>query len=685
MTAKAMNCDVALINMPFSAVQSPSLALGLLKAALLTSNTKCDVFNLNLQFARVVDPTFYDKITSGFPLTYDLTGEWIFGSALWGGDASFDAEYVQQVLLGKSPHHESEVRRSVDESFINSVLDARSKVDAFLSACLDHTPWDRYRLVGFTSVFQQHVASLALARRLKQAYPHLYIVFGGANCEATMGKATLNAFKFIDAVCVGEGDRTFPELVKRVLSGAGVRYLPGFLHREEAAPPNGYDPTAYEVKMDDLPDPDYDEFFAERRLSPNNGPARLLFESSRGCWWGEKSHCTFCGLNGNTIKFRQKNAKRALEELTRLLDRYGMHTRCVSAVDNIIPHNYLSTFLPMLKELEMDLDLFYETKANLRKDQIELYRSAGLKEIQPGIESLSTPILRLMRKGISGIQNIQMLRLCRQYGIYAHWNYLVGFPLEQPEYYDDQAGIVRSIRHLTPPRSIGRIRFDRFSPYLTNPVAYGLSDVRPYPSYYYFYRGLNQEEVANLAYYFTAEYEAKSKLDSYTNSLRETIEDWQAQSGEYALFSAPVGDCELICDLREPSSECFFILSGVYKLLYTACDQIVTASTLMKTLLGSNWATANSSAEFLKVIGALEERRLIIREDNTYLNLPVPLGYEYSPEGPALQRFSKALEQSRRSGSAQNDSLVVNEIADILGPSPRNVICKDPSPILGRR
>ena len=33
--------------------------------------------------------------------------------------------------------------------------------------------------------------------------------------------------------------------------------------------------------------------------APDVAPT-LLFETSRGCWWGAKSHCTFCGLNGGS-------------------------------------------------------------------------------------------------------------------------------------------------------------------------------------------------------------------------------------------------------------------------------------------------------------------------------------------------------------------------------------------------
>ena len=61
-------------------------------------------------------------------------------------------------------------------------------------------------------------------------------------------------------------------------------------------------------EMDTLPFPDYSDYFhdLERSSSAINIFPTLLFETSRGCWWGAKSHCTFCGLNGGSMTFRSK-------------------------------------------------------------------------------------------------------------------------------------------------------------------------------------------------------------------------------------------------------------------------------------------------------------------------------------------------------------------------------------------
>src|SRR5438034_544993 len=77
----------------------------------------------------------------------------------------------------------------------------------------------RPRVIGFTSVFQQHLASLALARELKARRPGITIVMGGANCEAAMGAETVRQFPFVDAVVSGEADLVFADLAARIVNG----------------------------------------------------------------------------------------------------------------------------------------------------------------------------------------------------------------------------------------------------------------------------------------------------------------------------------------------------------------------------------------------------------------------------------------------------------------------------------
>src|SRR5262245_6223205 len=253
---------VALVNMPFAATNRPSLGLGLLKAELARRGIGCDVFYPNVWFAELVESPVLVALVSGYPENQHLVGEWLFSRALSGergGSEERDRRFLDEVCGGD----EALAR----DDLLRRVVACRSLIEPFLERCLAEIPWERYRIVGFTSMFQQQLASLALAWRLVKRSPDFVIAFGGANCEGPMGRALFEAFPFVDVVCSGEGDEVFPELVAAVFEGRSIPALPGIRHRlnlfEEAGseePPGGIARLVRD--LDALPVPDFDDFFA---------------------------------------------------------------------------------------------------------------------------------------------------------------------------------------------------------------------------------------------------------------------------------------------------------------------------------------------------------------------------------------------------------------------------------------
>src|SRR6185312_12938146 len=102
--------------------------------------------------------------------------------------------------------------------------------------------------------------------------------------------------------------------------------------------------------------------------------------------------------------------------------------------------------------------------------------------IQPGIEALLTSTLKLMRKGTTAFNGINLLKSCKRYGVTPLWNLLVGFPGETADIYQAYTKIIPSLFHLPPPSGVYPVRFDRYSPYHTHSEQYGLSLV-PYDFY----------------------------------------------------------------------------------------------------------------------------------------------------------------------------------------------------------
>ena len=269
--------------------------------------------------------------------------------------------------------------------------------------------------------------------------------------------------------------------------------------------------------MDEVPTPTYEEFFERLERSPLRAElwpeVAILFESSRGCWWGAKSHCTFCGLNGSLMPFRKKPPARVVDEILGFAAEYKILD--FVAVDDIIDLGHIRDLLPQLRAARCDLEIFYETKANLKKDQLRTFYSSGVHAIQPGIESLSTPILRLMRKGVTALQNIRLLKWCAEIGIKPAWNLLYGFPGEPPEEYTRMAELIPSLVHFTPPNFMP-VQMERFSPYFDWPNEFGIELTGPLPQYKFLY-SVSSEALSNLAYDFEHRYLDGRDPETYVN------------------------------------------------------------------------------------------------------------------------------------------------------------------------
>jgi len=96
--------------------------------------------------------------------------------------------------------------------------------------------------------------------------------------------------------------------------------------------------------------------------------------------------------------------------------------------------------------------------------------------------------------------NIRFLKFALEYGIYAAWNCLYGFPGENDAWHGEAADLVPLLAHLQPPLGGVEVRFCRFSPYFNEPDRYGLT-LRPMRSYSQIYP-LDEEALSRAAYFF---------------------------------------------------------------------------------------------------------------------------------------------------------------------------------------
>jgi ribosomal peptide maturation radical SAM protein 1 len=602
---------VFLASLPLSSARYPSLALGLLKSAIVRLGIACQVRYFSLDYIQDAGIDTFECLSN---LTYysTLIGEWAFAGAARGESTSIDAadsRYLIDVFRKECPEREFASRLLL-------VLAARDNASAFIDWCVDQVNWDAHVVLGISSSFQQNMASLAFARRVKAKFPHVFIVFGGANCQGEMGIELHRRYSFIDAVCLGEGDEVFPELVRRYFAGKSSIGVPGIVLR---APDGSAMIPEREVQqvedLDNLPYPDLSDFYDQRRLLPaaSHYPPAVVFETARGCWWGAKHHCTFCGLNGRTMAYRSKSQARAYGELVDLVARYGHD---VVNADAILDMRYFEEFLPRLAADGPAIRMFWQMKANVRPDQIALLARAGVISIQPGIESLDSDLLLLMKKGCTMLQNVQILKLATESGMRVVWNLLYGFPGESADAYRRSACLMPKLRHLQPPTNTGRVFADRFSPYFQQPEAYGVR-LEPAAAYGFIHR-FDDASVRRLAYHFNMHSEALDRIDETVASMVVEQHLWSDHYAESALYCEDLGDTVIVTDERWGWDRASHVLDGAEAELLRLCCRI-TPWRQIKAELGPSFSETALRAGIDRLVGL----GLLLQEKAELLALPL--------------------------------------------------------------
>src|SRR6185312_2059532 len=596
--------------MPFVSLDRPAIGISILKARLAEEGIPCSIGYGNLLFAERVGKEAYALINDRLA-NWMFAGEWLFSEQVFPD-------------MDRSSYIAS-LRENISQAELDIVFKLRKDIADFLEACVVEFDLASYDIVGFTSTFEQNMASIALARLVKERYPEKVTVLGGGNCEGVMGLELHRQFPWIDYVCSGESENSFPALVRAIATGGPVTNVPGLIYRQKnerqenesrvAAPPDRVH------DMDRQPDPDFDDYFAAlknlsigQQVSPS-----LLIESARGCWWGAKSHCTFCGLNGSTLAFRAKSAARVYDELQRQKERYGI--RHFIGVDNIMSYDYFRDLLPMLKANNLGVTLFYEIKANLKPEQVELLRDAGVTGIQPGIESLNSHVLKIMRKGTTGIQNVQLLRLCREYGVQLAWNLLYGFPGETAEDYEATSKVIEAVGHLKAPGAVARIRLDRFSPNFDSAEDFGLVSVRPFAIYAHIYP-FSKESIANIAYFFHYDYRDGRNPADYVQPMLGKMRLWQEnKTGDLVKRYEADGSLTII-DTRPGKQHLHYPMTAQQKEIYDYCDQIRSRASI-DAFAAKQAGREVALDEFLEQLVGFQ---LVLQEGNQYLGLAVNTG-----------------------------------------------------------
>ncbi len=498
--------ETLLIIPPIATTTRPSLGVHVLQAYSKKVNYKINVLYANIIFAAQFGLDTNEKICN-LPAS-ELLGEGLFAATAYEV-APFGNDSVDMLLK----HIELSSKLIDMEKKINDWID---KTASFVVEC-------NFKVVGCTSMFEQTAASVALLKRIKQKSPDIITIIGGSNCDGVMAEGIASLTNKIDYIFSGESEDSFVNFLERVNSADKA-----FSKRIIYGKPK--------QDLDSIPPPDYTEYYRQFKCfftaefeKPNN--ISIMYETSRGCWRGQKTRtrCTFCGLNGGSIGFRQKSAIKVLNEIKLIAAAFPQRIKMINMSDNVMPNSYFKTLLPHLTDLTAEipyLKIFYEQRPTLSLKQMIALRKAGVLIIQPGIEALSNSLLNRMNKGVTVSQNLRMLRYARSTGMAVNWNLLGNIPGDQKYEYDETLSLIQMLHHLYPPVNFFWARLERFSSYFEMPNNYGITNIRPLKRL----RDILPEyaDIEKIAYNFSSDYESIVQKDhSITKKIIHAVRVWR--------------------------------------------------------------------------------------------------------------------------------------------------------------
>jgi ribosomal peptide maturation radical SAM protein 1 len=468
------------------------------------------------------------------------------------------------------------------------------------------------------------MSSLALAKRLKNKDPGIKILFGGSGFDCEMGLAHHRSYPdIVDHVFLGEADDYIVDIVLDLNNGRKSADIPGLTYYRDGQIHYGKI-ICIKENLDTAASPDYDDYFIDRRAAadldykiPSLGP--LSFESSRGCWWAEKSQCSFCGINGGRNRYRSKSPSKVVSELEELSSRYA--TLDFRSCDTIIPKSFYESLFPALHENGIDYSLWYQTRTDLKKKEIAALIKGKVTLVQLGVESFSNHVLKLMHKGITVLENIRMLKWCQEIGMNVSYFILYGFPGEDARDYSEAAAMIPLITHLPPPHRMHPIEIHRFSPMFADPAKYGIEEIYMREDTTFIY----PKDILDADLIYTFHYYSKSSENAYeyTKPLSEALRGWISayQGPDRPVLNIRIGrDFSLVQDTRNGTEKKIF-LNELQTEILLACDGISTPARVCEKILKRSNDMNHERIE--AEITAMIEGNLILENEDRLLSLPL--------------------------------------------------------------
>ncbi len=352
-------------------------------------------------------------------------------------------------------------------------------------------------VVGISVPFDQNVfGAFRIAQVVKKILPKTAVVLGGGYCNTELrALSDPRVFDHVDYLCLDDGERPLLSLFEHLEGKRPKERLRRTFVREDGKVRFIDDNADHDIPQHNTGTPvtrglPLDRYF---RLPTHGAQFSLLarFVSmnqfnkatlAHGCYWRQ---CTFCDVHLDYVgRYEQPGIDVIAGRIDALIAENGR--RAFHFVDEACPPVVLAGLTKRLIERGVHVAWY----GNIRFDKAfnralaERMAKSGCVAVTGGLEVASDRILKLMKKGTTVKQVVQVANALSQAGIYVHGYLMYGYPTQTFQEIVDSLEVVRQLFAAGCLHSGFWHRFTptRHSPIGRNPSAFGLTELtQPHP------------------------------------------------------------------------------------------------------------------------------------------------------------------------------------------------------------
>ena len=606
--------SVLLVSMPFAGIDIPSIQLATLESYLKQRKISVTSKHLYVNAADIYGIAHYNFLI--YPPNDSYTAQLFFIKHVFPKHYQLNKDKIKK-------YFKNNISKNTTEKKYNLTYEEyQQRTDLLYEYIIKQLDWEKFDIIGFSCNYGQFLPSLAIAKQIKKTNPDKHIVFGGSRTSGKLGKVTLSCFDYIDSIVSGEGEEALYELS---LHFSSYEDIPNLIHRKGTTIKSN--PSKQSMNLSDSPLPSYESFYQTLCQTSNETQqyhqyyGRLPVEISRGCWWNK---CSFCNLNLQYDRYKEKSYDAIQREISTLSDKYGLLS--IQLIGNTLPVKDIDSFVTHLYQLNKDHIFIAEARADqlTRQNYTDLKRT-GVSILQTGVESLSKQYLKKMNKGVGVIENLAALKYCQEQSIENHYNLISNYPNEDETDFKQTKQTVDIIKSYIDPPTLCNLRIVYGSTVYHHYDQYGI-DTLTYTSIdrLFFPASILHKNISFV-------YDYKPKTKKADHPWESLIKEWKQQRNHrqqqalktkqdidrYIFYFIDGSTFLKIYDKRKEDQINIYILDSLERHIFLSCLNVQHFNDLKEQFPES------TDQDLKKILDSFVQIGIMYEEDKQYLSLPL--------------------------------------------------------------